>query len=359
MRLWTYIGLVVCVTALSCDKEKTQSVERLRGYIQQDNVEFLQKGLSRDSVNIITKDSVSLLTLAVRNASESAIDILIAKGADVNLRNKNALSSTPLMEVSALENPLIAKKLIEAGADVNLQDKKGDTALNWGCYKGNNAFASVLLKSGADPFIKSSRADHAILAAQQTWNQHTVTLFIQERKGLQAVTAMQDALLKSIEEDNLSNFYLYVDSTNLDLTNEAGTTLLGVAAAYGVDLVAQKLIAWGATVDSMNPSGQTPIARAARFGHLDIVAMLIKAGADVNKSNRRYNMTPLMASAIGGHLDIGQLLIEKGANLEEQDGILGLTALEWAREKGKTECVKMLIRNGANDVHAGRNRVTK
>ena len=62
---------------------------------------------------------------------------------------------------------------------------------------------------------------------------------------------------------------------------QSGNTPLGRAAVYGhVDTV-QYLVGAGATVDGRNNGGETPLIRACRWGHKPVVAALVAAGANV------------------------------------------------------------------------------
>ncbi|HEY6438199.1 MAG TPA: ankyrin repeat domain-containing protein, partial [Ignavibacteriaceae bacterium] len=60
----------------------------------------------------------------------------------------------------------------------------------------------------------------------------------------------------------------------------------------------------GADVKVANNHGYTPLHRAARYGHLDVVKYLVEQkGADVNAVNK-YGYTPLHRAARYGHLDV-------------------------------------------------------
>ena len=57
----------------------------------------------------------------------------------------------------------------------------------------------------------------------------------------------------------------------------------------------------------------TPLIAASHNGHVEIVDLLIKGGADCNKSNG-YGASPLYEFSRAGHVDIVDLLIKSGAN---------------------------------------------
>lgn len=57
------------------------------------------------------------------------LKLLIAKGADVNIRDKDENNATLLMNVCEDDNFELVKILLEAGANPNLKDEDGETAM--------------------------------------------------------------------------------------------------------------------------------------------------------------------------------------------------------------------------------------
>ena len=92
--------------------------------------------------------------------------------------------------------------------------------------------------------------------------------------------------------------------------------------------------------------GQTYLHFAAYLGHVDIVKVLIRNGADVNAVDR-YMETALHFASKYGHVDVAKVLIQNGANVNAVDK-WKKPALHWAARTGHVEVAKMLIRNGAN-----------
>lgn len=93
--------------------------------------------------------------------------------------------------------------------------------------------------------------------------------------------------------------------------------------------------------------GCTPILLACKHGHLNLVRMLLKAGAKIDDRDRdpKRQGTPLHYAAWGGHLTIVQFLLLSGASLDELD-IVGNTALLYAVYGGHRHVVEDLIRRG-------------
>ncbi|CAK9115055.1 unnamed protein product [Durusdinium trenchii] len=100
-----------------------------------------------------------------------------------------------------------------------------------------------------------------------------------------------------------------------------------------------------------NPNGtgadidRPPMFLAAERGHLEVVRLLLEAGADPNAATR-CGHTVLMFAAQNGHLEVARVLLEVGAdpNAAMQDGA---TALMDATVHGHLEVVRVLLKAGA------------
>lgn len=121
-------------------------------------------------------------------------------------------------------------------------------------------------------------------------------------------------------------------------------TALIAAAERGHLAVVRLLLKHGADVNARNNSHDTGLRLAARGGHTEIVRLLLESGADVNARN------PLISAAFNGHVEIARLLISHKAQLNPVTSS-GQTPLHWAATLGHVELVRLLIRHNA-DVNA-------
>jgi ankyrin repeat protein len=82
--------------------------------------------------------------------------------------------------------------------------------------------------------------------------------------------------------------------------------------AFGL---ATELLDHGASIDARDRFGARPLSHAARFGHVQMVDLLLVRGAPINARNLA-GATALYFAAEGGHTPIVQRLIERGADVK-------------------------------------------
>lgn len=84
----------------------------------------------------------------------------------------------------------------------------------------------------------------------------------------------------------------------------------------------------------------------AQKGNLAKTSLLLQYGADINPIDEEYQSTPLGLAAKWGHPEIVELLLAQGAD-PNKSGAAWSTPIAWAKKKGHAEIVKMLVRAGA------------
>lgn len=120
--------------------------------------------------------------LALHRAAASGDALLVARLAKEQPEKLNLLASlgwgfdiwvlSPLMFASARGHAETAMALLEAGADVNLRDSFGRTALVHACESGDRETIELLIRKGANPNTVERNGEFPLLVAariSETW----------------------------------------------------------------------------------------------------------------------------------------------------------------------------------------------
>jgi ankyrin repeat protein len=92
----------------------------------------------------------------------------------------------------------------------------------------------------------------------------------------------------------------------------------------------------------------TPLMFAAMNNYIEIAALFIKNGADINLYNNTGQF-PLLFAAKKGHINMVKMLIANQANVNAKNSS-GITSIQYAVEGGWLECVKELNNTGKIDL---------
>ena len=141
-----------------------------------------------------------------------------------------------------------------------------------------------------------------------------------------------------------------IDGKNLELLDNDGATLLGVAARAKQVEVVGVLLAAGANLESLDRKGRSPLMAAVqtRQSSADVVRALIAKGADVNTRDSMIGGSPLSwASGPFGNPEIVAALVAANADVNTVDS-LGMTPLMWAVRFGGPSTVETLVDAGAD-----------
>ena len=220
----------------------------------------------------------------------------------------SAAPQRSIAEAMKRQDTEAVRVLMRAGADVNLPEPDGATALHWAAYWDDADSADLLIRAGAD----------------------------------------------------------------VNAANENVVTPLSLACTNGSAVMVGRLLAAGARPDAALPTGETPLMTCARTGSAEAVNALLTAGADVNAKESVREQTALMWAVSEKHLDVARALIARGADVHARSkgrsggrprsgisvaqtpiaigsgGDGGFTPLLFAARAGDDALVRLLLDSGAD-----------
>lgn len=141
-------------------------------------------------------------------------------------------------------------------------------------------------------------------------------------------------------------------------TFNSGWTCLHIASAYGIEPIVERLVKEGATVETRNSFGYSPLLESCHRGFASIAKILIDGGASLSfiPSEEDWGKSPFVTSPCqsplaeasrSGFLQIVELLLDAGADIN-QCNFLGWTPLHEACFYNRLDVAKTLMLRGAN-----------
>lgn len=128
---------------------------------------------------------------------------------------------------------------------------------------------------------------------------------------------------------------------------ENGQTALHISTILGFLDIVKILIKAGAKLDKASFDGYNPLHLAVSHNMTDITEWFIQAGASVDTPDEKSERTALHIACLFHNLKIVKFLLKYGANPNSLD-INGYSPLHFAAQLGDVEIIKVLLRYGAD-----------
>lgn len=289
------------------------------------------------------------LMKAVISGNVSRVKSLLEQGADINAQNKNGQTALILASYYKRNNTeKIFPLLLENNAIIDLQDSSGRTALSWAAGAGKMEAIRHLLSANANINLQDSDGATPLMWAS-LMGQKDAFLYLLENGA--------DVSIK--DKNGLPVFIRHTPNHHIkslfsDLAIKAPTknserylSSLHWAAINNNPRLITNLVQKGYSVNLKDHTGATPLIRAAGNGNYKSIQTLLHLGADIHATdNEGYNALFWVITNIDSPKTI-KILLEHGLNVNSLDKN-NKTPLMWAIEKGFNASVKYLLANGAN-----------
>jgi len=313
------------------------------------HLEVVKALLEKADPNIQNEDGWTALMLASEWGNLEIVRELLKKKYGVKLDITNKKGQTALMLLSADGYYEVVKYFLERGADPNIQDENGMSAIKLAISKKHPKVLIELLNIvSVTPEVKDKDVETDLMWASRRGYLKDVRDLLaiigpgiqKENYDIALIFAVRFGHLNIVREI-LNKYYI-----NLDIKYRDGWTALMLALKYGYLGIAKELLKRGAGPAVRNKAGWTPLMVAVRYGHLNMVKELLKKkGVDLNAINKE-GMSVIMIAVEYGQLDVvREFLNINGINLNIKDKD-GWTLLMLAARYGHFEVVKELLARG-------------
>jgi ankyrin repeat protein len=228
---------------------------------------------------------------------------LLDRGADPNLASLSGITALML----AIDDAEKVKLLIAKGADVKVKSREGQTALTMAVDPGRNADAvKLLLNNGAATKAGAGERDLLIAAARNA-DIRTLRLLLSKHEG----EAPGGALSASAFSNCLECVRLLIKH---GVAKQAINNALPAAPVAGSMEMLRELLAVATDVNARAGNGLTALMNATYREWVDPerVKLLLSRGANVHEKDSKGN-TALSLAKQRGSVEIVKLLVDAGA----------------------------------------------
>ena len=239
------------------------------------------------------------------------------------------------IKCNKLENSDMLRTILDCGADVNLIDSNGWTALHHSADKGDINMAQILLEAGADVNSYSNARRTPLHLAAASNHTDMVKLLIE-------------------------------NGADKEFESEDKCTPLHYAAKRGNLECVKELLKSNAIICRQDIRLWTPLHYAAYNGHKNVVSYLLYWDADYEKlrymknsqnkkayeivtdQDTKFAFNLIWKAAADGNLDMVRILHREGQDIDQQSQFKKNTALHLAVMNRHNLIIRYLLENGAS-----------
>lgn len=269
------------------------------------------------------KKRIAEMVAAARAGDTEKVKQLLAKGVDINASEPES-GDTALLAAIDKGQWATAEYLLTQRPDLTREDNNGNSPLYLAVSSGDSAVAMVkrLLDAGAPVELGPKTGDNA----------GATPLHICCATGA-------NACLEALLARGASATKLLPD----------GSTPLHTAAIGGDQRTVELLCKAGASVAALNNEKRTPLHNCGITGNAKVAAALIQQGAAVDGADAE-GCTPLMRAVMKNHAEVARVVLDHGANPDVvvQTGDTPLYPLFIAAMNGYDDVVRVLLDKGVN-----------
>lgn len=314
--------------------------------------------------NYKSRFQVSLLHLAIRQNNYNLVALLLEAGANIEIQDSRG--NTPLMmEVQYFQrhrnqfgkmNLDIINKLLEYGAKTDVKNKRNNTIMGVALQTHNGELLSLLLKYGADPFMLLMDEKSTIANVVEKGKLKTIIHFLESDALNQLNLKDRDKVITAIGESINRRDYRNKD---IELVYPLQLVLMKHIDAYEKNSIGKNIIDYAINAKKyyltvmLDNKGQykdkyaelyqiylsNKLREAVKAKDIDKVRQYIKQGAITDKGN--HNELLFLAEQRAS-IDIIKLLLQSGLSPEAVHPKSGISFSNYVRNRKNNEIARLV-----------------
>ena len=260
----------------------------------------------------------SVMFAAAMTGNAELVAYLLQAGAQYQAYDETGI--TPLYAASLRGHMAVVEHLVDAIGDVDAPCTNGRaTALHAAAYADRLAVVKRLVQRGASVVAKDNEGYLPLHMAAEA-GALDVVVFLRQRGS--PVDCNTGAGVTAVELASAHGHVAVMQALlrmgavlEAPLAKKRSDSPLHIAAKHGQVDVVSFLLDMGMSPNGVNASGQTPLLLAVESGHASVVRKLM----EVDESTKATAALALARAACWGHLDVVRLLVAAGVPLSKGD----------------------------------------
>lgn len=333
--------------------------------LQEGKKEELEAMLTEETVNTKDKDGKTLLHLASQQNNLEMVAILIKKDAKIDA--VDATGKTPLLVALERRSLGVAEFLAGQDANIFIEDNQGTSAFSYAKEVAllhhilNSKTINQKDKNGKTPLHLAIEVYDVGLTKQildlgipsiglKSNGESLLSIAYAKPEKKEAAMIASLLLLAGVEPlyEDFKEFEKATIQRNYATRFQDGMTALHLAVTREQSGFVQFLIDSGVPIDAQNSSKSTALHEAVRRGNAEVIAMLLKAGANPAITDVQGNSALHIVVPKEKRLDVFQQLLASNASSNIKDSF-GETPLHIAtRLKYELPVIKLFVAKGAS-----------